>query len=232
MKPSLAIFFYLILGQFGFTSQVLAAEYKCSAVPEIKIMAVNGSMVEYVCDAAERVTNFMAQYQLKPKRAINVQIISQSISQDGYIAYGSYDRRDDQISMMSLNAIMQSNEPPKMYGMPFDKEHYIGAVAHEITHAIFQHNASDVEEKWNNSAHEYIAHAVQLGVLSTQKREHLIQTEGTGPWESGDEISVTYMGFNTRGFAVKSYLHLTQLSDPQAFIKLLLNHKWLYVSVP
>lgn len=232
MKLFLATLLSLLLSQFGFISQVLAAEYKCYKIPKIRIMAANDSMVESVCEAADRATSFMAQYQLKPARNINVRIISQRINQNGYIAYGSYDRKADQIRMMSLDAILLSDEPPMMYGMPFDREHYIGAVAHEISHAIFQHNTSDAEDRWNNSAHEYMAHAVQLGVLPAQKRDEIIKTEDTQPWGSGDEISVTYMGFNTRGFAVKSYLHLTQLTDPQAFINILLNHKWLYISVP
>ncbi|BHH83048.1 hypothetical protein LA52FAK_13370 [Desulforhopalus sp. 52FAK] len=119
-----------------------------------------------------------------------------------------------------------------MYNMPFDEEHYIGALAHEITHAIFHHNSDSVEEKWNNAAQEYLAHTTQIGVLSAQRRTDIINSEDTGPWESGDEISVTYMGFNTTGFAVKSYLHLTQMTDPQSFVQILINHKWLYISVP
>jgi hypothetical protein len=119
-----------------------------------------------------------------------------------------------------------------MYNQPFDEEHYVGAIAHELTHAIFNHNASNIDEKWNNAAQEYLAHATQLGVLPAERRNEIIQSEDTGPWESGDEISVTYMGLNMTGFAVKSYLHLTQMSDPQPFIQILLNHKWLYISVP
>ncbi len=232
MKRFLIITFSLLLSQPGFAPSIFAAEYQCPKVPEILIRASNNSMVEHICDAADRAVHFLGNYQLRPQRTIPIWVISKRINQNGYMAYGSYDRKADQIRMMSLDAILSSREPPKMYDMAFDKEHYIGAVAHEITHAIFQHSASDVEEKWNNAAHEYIAHATQLGVLSEAKRDEVIHSEGTGPWESGDEISVTYMGFNTRGFAVKSYLHLTQQAEPQKFINLLLNHKWLYISVP
>jgi len=119
-----------------------------------------------------------------------------------------------------------------MYKMPFDEDHYIGAIAHEISHALFTQNAPLIEDKWNNAAQEYLAHATQLGVLPEELRKLIIANEGTKAWESGDEISVTYMAFNPAGFAVKSYLHLSQLDNPQKFIDLLLNHKWLYVSVP
>jgi len=189
-------------------------------------------MVDHVCTAASRTIQFLATYQLQPKRTISIEIIEENINQEGYMALGSYDRQRDQIQMISLPALLQSSESPEMYNMPFDEEHYIGAISHELTHAIFHHNATKVEEKWNNAAQEYLAHATQLGVLPPERRNQIIKSEDTGSWESGDEISVTYMGFNTTGFAVKSYLHLTQLSDPQSFINILLNHKWLYISVP
>ncbi len=60
----------------------------------------------------------------------------------------------------------------------------------------------------------------------------VVAANDVGPWESGDSISEIYMGLNPTGFAVKSYLHLTQLQDPQPFIKILLNNNWFYVSVP
>ncbi len=94
-------------------------------------------------------------------------------------------------------------------------------------HSDFRHLGNS--KSIGAAAGEYLAHATQFGVLSTQRREEIIKSEDTGPWEPGDEFSVTYMGINTTGFAVKSYLHLTQMTDPQSFIQILLNHKWLYI---
>lgn len=222
---------FVILSAF-WMPPVIASQYRCETTPAILISAPDDTMLGYVCDAADRAISFLDRYKLKPQRAINIEIIDEIINQDGYMAFGSYDRQRDHILMMSLPAILRSSESPQMYNMLFDEEHYAGALAHEITHAIFQHNAKNTEEQWNNAAQEYLAHATQMGVLSAAIRAQIIQAEATGSWESGDEISVTYMGFNPTGFAVKSYLHLTQLSDPHAFIQILLNHKWLYISVP
>ena len=232
LKLSLISILTLIVIPTSFVSPAVAIQYDCAETPGISISAPNDKMVDYVCDAADRAIIFLEKYKLMPKRVISIEIIKKMIYLDGYWAFGMYDRQSDRILMMSLPALLQSSISPKMYNMPFDEEHYIAALAHEITHAIFHHNSIKIEEKWNNSAHEYLAHATQLGVLSAQRREEIINSEDTGPWEPGDEISVTYMGFNTTGFAVKSYLHLTQMTDPQSFIQILLNHKWLYVSVP
>ncbi len=232
LKLSLISIFSLIIVPGYFVSPAAAIQYGCEETSRVSIIAPNDEMVEHVCNAADRAIRFLGKYQLKPKRAIYIEIIEENINRDGYKAFGSYDRQSDRILMMSLPALLQSSESPEMYNMPFDEEHYLGAIAHEIAHAIFHHNSIKIEEKWNNAAQEYLAHATQLGVLSAQRREEIINSEDTGPWEPGDEISVTYMGFNTTGFAVKSYLHLTRMTDPQSFIQILLNHKWLYVSVP
>ena len=222
----------LIIVPAYFASPALAVQYSCEKTPAVSVSAPDDSMVDYVCDAADRALKFLAHYKLYPRKPISIEIIQKLIYLDGYWAFGLYDRQSDRLLMMSLPALLQTSRFPEMYNQPFDEEHYVGAVAHEITHAIFHHNSSEIEEKWNNAAQEYLAHATQLGVLSAQRREEIVDSADTGPWESGDDISVTYMGFNTAGFAVKSYLHLTQLSDPQPFIQILLNHKWIYVSVP
>jgi hypothetical protein len=227
LKLTIISIFSIIIVPTYFVSPAVAIQYGCENKSEISIIATNDKMVENVCKAADRAIRFLGIYQLKPKRTIYIEIIEENINQDGYMALGSYDRQRDRIQMISLPALLQSNEFPEMYNMPFDEEHYLGAVAHEITHAIFNHNAANLEEKWNNAAQEYLAHATQLGVLPAQRRDQIIKSEDTGSWEPGDEISVTYMGFNMTGFAVKSYLHLTQMTDPQPFINILLNHKWL-----
>lgn len=231
-KFSIIALLSLIILPAYFVSPVVAIQYTCEETPGVSVSAANDEMVDHVCDAAKRTIKFLANYELQPQRPISVEIIEKLIYLDGYWAFGMYDRQSDRLLMMSLPTLLQSSRFPEMYDQPFDKEHYVGAIAHEMTHAIFHHNANDIEEKWNNAAQEYLAHATQLGVLSAQRREEIICAQDIGPWEPGDDISVTYMGFNLTGFAVKSYLHLTQLDDPHAFIQILLNHKWLYISVP
>ena len=232
LKLSVLSLLSLMIIPTYFVSPAVALQYSCVETPSVSVSAPNDKMVDHVCNAADRTLKFLAHYKLYPRKPISIEIIKKLIYLDGYWAFGMYDRQSDRILMMSLPTLLETSRFPEMYNQPFDEEHYVGAIAHEITHAIFQHNSSQIEEKWNNAAQEYLAHATQLGILSAHRREEIINSEDTGPWESGDDISVTYMGFNPTGFAVKSYLHLTQMADPQPFIQILLNHKWIYVSVP
>ena len=222
----------ILLASFLHGKTADAQSFRCETNEFIEIDAADDGMLGYICTASEKALGFLGKFGLRPKRLITVRIVERNIDSNGYIAFGSYDRTLDVIELMSYPAIMSNNQSPQMYDQPFDIEHYQGAIAHEITHAVFQHNVVNIDNHYANATQEYLAHATQLGVLSADRRREIIAASNVGPWESGDSIGVAYMGLNPTGFAVKSYLHLTQLDDPQPFIKILLNTNWFYVSVP
>lgn len=209
-----------------------AGAFRCDANHFLAIVSETDRDKELICVSAEKAVNFLAAYDLHLKRPVSIEMVNVPIDSNGYIAFGSYDRRMDLIRLMSYQAIISAEQPPQMYDQPFDLEHYQGAVAHEVAHAVFEHNSRDIPNQHSNATQEYLAHATQLGVLDVQRRQAIIAAQNVGPWESGDSISEIYMAFNPTGFAVKSYLHLTRLEEPLPFIKILLNHNWFYFSVP
>lgn len=207
-------------------------ELRCDDNQNIVLVAATADDKERICSAAQKALAFLAAYDLHLKRPVTIEIINGLIDSNGYIAFGSYNRRLNEIKLMSYQAIINTEQPPQMYDQPFDQEHYQGAVAHEIAHAVFEHNSRDIPNQHSNATQEYLAHATQLGILNAQRRQEIIAAQDVGAWESGDSISEIYMAFNPAGFAVKSYLHLTQLKDPLPFVTILLNHSWFYLSVP
>ncbi|MGW8194868.1 MAG: DUF6639 family protein [Desulforhopalus sp.] len=211
---------------------VKAGEFACPEGIPIHISASDNQMVGDICYAAMKAIAFLARYELRPQRPIDIEIIETLINSHGYLAYGSFDRQKEVIQLMSYGAILKTVQSPMMYEQPFDMEHYRGAIAHEIAHAVFHQNTETTANRLTNAAQEYLAHATQLATLSFARRREIIAANSVGPWESGDSISEIYMGLNPTGFAVKSYLHLTRLEQPLPFIKLLLKHKWFYISVP
>ncbi len=227
------LFFVSILLISVLHSKTAEAEnFSCDAHEFIEIDAADDRMLEYICTASDKALDFLSRYGLHPKRSIRIKIVERTIESNGYDAFGSYDRKLDVIQLMSYPSIISNSQSPQMYDQPFDIEHYQGAIAHEITHAVFQHNVVNINNHYANATQEYLAHSTQLGVLSADRRQEIVTASNVGPWESGDSIGVAYMGLNPTGFAVKSYLHLTQLQNPQPFIKILLNTNWFYVSVP
>ena len=207
-----------------------AATAVCVSQPEVTINYADPSIIPELCDSSARALSILGDYGLVPRRQITIDIIESEINHLGYMAYGTYNSRTDRITLMSYEAILQKHEEPKMYGEFFDQAHYRGALAHEIAHAVFHHHSLNMSP--GPAPQEYLAHAVQLASLPTEKRSEIINRMGSTSWESGDAISDVYMALEPTGFAVKSYMHLTTTDNPQAFIDILLNSKWFYVYIP
>jgi hypothetical protein len=207
-----------------------AREASCPAPANLISVIAETSAPAEICPAAVRALGFLADYGLKPQRPVRLQLVEHKIAANGADAYGSYDSRSDLIELMSLAAIKAETPPARIYGELFDPVHYAGAVAHEIAHAVVQHN---LESKPRSPGpQEYLAHATQLAVLPPARRAAIITAMAVGPWLSGDVISDIYMALEPGRFAVKSYLHLTGMNQPKAFVQLLLTAKWFYVTVP
>ncbi len=183
-----------------------------------------------ICRGARDALAFLADYGLIPTAPIEIELVDRPLEHNGVIALGSYDRRSGKINLMSLGSIEELERFPLLLGQPLDKDHYRGGVAHEIAHALFHQNGPDAQ--LSNAAQEYLAYVTQLAVLPVQRRRQMIESAGVDAWKSGDTISEVYMAFAPEKFAVKSYLHFIGMSDPQAFVKTLLNVKWFYVYVP
>jgi len=208
----------------------LAAERSCANQPEVVVATEVAALHEQICSAAEQAINFLAQYQLRPKRPIVIDLADQKIDNHGYPSYGRYEGDVDRIELMSYAAIMALPEPPLMYGEPFDPVHYSGVIAHEVAHAVVEHNL--LRKKFSAAPSEYLAHATQLAVMPEERRQRVIGAMKVTPWQGGDSITNIYMAMNPGKFAVKSYLHLVSMPHPDRFVKLLLDARWFDVYVP
>ena len=221
----LLVFWFLLLPSSGFSQEI-----SCPNLPNVEVTSDDKKNIVEICLAADKAIVFLSRYNLSPQRKINFEIVEEKINNRGYDAYGSYDSRSDRIQLMSYDAILKGEEQPMMYGEPFDQVHYQGAIAHEVAHAVVQHNLKF--KPISPGPQEYLAHSTQLAVLPPTRRAAIIKTMDIEPWASGDAISDIYMAIEPGKFAVKSYLHLTGMSDPASFVEILLNAKWFYVYVP
>ena len=225
------LFFFLSVVPLLLTTPTLQAkELVCANQPEVVVLLNEQEQLAEICSASQKAISFLARYNIFPTRPISFEVIEEPIDSHGYVAYGSYDSRSDHIRLMSYTAIMSGSEPPMMYGEPFDRVHYAGAIAHEVAHAVVQHNLKI--KLLGTAPQEYLAHATQLAVMPEDRRNVIIQSMNIAAWESGDAISDIYMAIEPGKFAVKSYKHLLAMVDPVPFVQILLNAKWFYVSVP
>lgn len=95
-------------------------------------------------------------------------------------------------------------------------------IVHELTHAAI-HSSCD-QHCPSRAVHEYVAAVAQLSALPEQHRLEMFDIyRDLGAFEHESEITEIYYALNPHYFAVKSYKHYRQLSDPKAFLKELLN---------
>jgi len=207
-----------------------AADQSCDDLPGVVVSTDDAAVLAEICTAASQALDFLAHYQVLPKQTIHIDIASETISNHGYPAFGRYEGGVDRIELMSYPAIMALPEPPKMYGEPFDRVHYHGVIAHEVAHAVVEHNLR--RKKFAVVSSEYLAHVTQLAVMPVERRQRVIDAVNVVPWQGGDTISPIYMAMSPEKFAVKSYLHLASLQAPDRFVKLLLEVRWFDVYVP
>jgi len=201
----------------------------CPQQPDIVVEAVDPAAPSLVCRTADRAIAYLSGFDLRLQRPIHILVVDNPLSSGGFDIYGRFDSRTDTIELMSDRAIA-ALATPTMYDEPFDAVHYRGAIAHEVVHAVMQHN---LETKLISPApQEYLAHAVQLALMPAVRRAHIVAAMDVGPWEAGDAISDIYMAMQPGRFAVKSYLHLSGLEHPEAFVHILLNANWFYINVP
>lgn len=202
----------------------------CPDQPFVKVLVADVPETRQICTAVTRAFDFLDQFGIRPKRSVQFEVIEEQIDYRGYSVYGSYDSKSDRIRLMSFAAIHAQINNPEIYGESLDAVHYVGAIAHEVAHAVVQHNL--VAELISPVPQEYLAHATQLAVLPAERRERILKKMNVTAWESGDANSDIYLGIEPGKFAAKSYLHLTQMHDPVSFVAMLLNAKWFYVYVP
>lgn len=215
---------------FSFLPGLVVQATICPNQPVVTVLAADEESESMICEASEQALELLARYQLAPKRQVVVEVIEEEINHLGYISFGSYDIREDKIQLMSYRSILANYADPTMYGEQFDRIHYSGAIAHEITHAVFHHHST--ADAPGPAPQEYLAHAIQLLSLPEQRRNRVLQAHDESAWLSGDAISDIYMALEPGKFAVKSYRHLVTAKNPRGFIEILLNAKWFYVYIP
>ncbi|MBV1789455.1 hypothetical protein KQ940_15480 [Marinobacterium sp. D7] len=211
-----------------FTPVWAGAEH-CSDVP-VQVHSAHPVEMEDLCQGAASALRFLEAYGVKPIRIIDIDIVDSVSEHYGNKALGSYDVDKGRILLMSMQEMTDTRAVSTLYGQAFDRLHYRSVVAHEVAHALFHQNSP--KARLTNAAQEYLAYVTQLAVLPAERRQLIIEHAGVSAWESGDSISEVYMAMAPEQFAVKSYLHFSGMTDPAAFVRVLLNVKWFYVYVP
>lgn len=102
--------------------------------------------------------------------------------------------------------------------LPFWKSY----IVHELAHAAI-HEGCD-QACPSRAIHEYVAAVAQFSVLPEQYRSRILDTHpNLDAFENDSEITELYYALNPHYFAIKSYKHYQQQTNPKAYLKMRLS---------
>jgi hypothetical protein len=176
------------------------------------------------CEAVKSAARFFESSGLSMPNNVMITIVDgQPTSFLGVHETGNYDSRQNAIRVLAYQLgvkATKTNEPG--LGRIATRAHWRSYITHELTHAAI--HASCDKACPSRAIHEYVAAVAQIASLPNKQRTDLLKPyRDLEPFHQLSEITETYYAINPHYFAVKSYKHYQQQSDPRSFLRSLLH---------
>lgn len=121
------------------------------------------------------------------------------------------------VSLTSLATQRHMAETHAVFKVPFESAQFREVVAHEVAHAIAEHNFTRREP--SRLVHEYIAYIVQMVTMAPERRARILAAFDTKPFATELEINPMAYAIAPDVFAVKAYLYFTAQPDGAAYLR-------------
>jgi hypothetical protein len=175
------------------------------------------------CDAVRSASRFFRAVGLAAPTNITIRLEAETPSQfpDDH-EIGHYNAKLDTIVIQDYRATTNVSSPSMSGLWAIDLlPNWQSYIVHELAHAAIH---ADCDKHCPSRAiDEYIAAVAQISVLPEEYRSILLDSyRNLEAWENEYQITETYYAFDPHKFAIKSYKHYMQQSDPQAFLRTIL----------
>lgn len=221
MIRRLALLGFLLLA--GQSAHLLAEELLCFN-GSVLIQGTEQQDVNDGCEAVNSAAPFFEIAGLTMPKGVSIRFVdSQFPPLLATHEIGSYDAEHNSIRVLTYQAaVINSENAEPGLGKIASHVHWRSYVVHELTHAAI-HLGCD-KSCPSRAIHEYVAAVAQLSSLpQSALAELLSHYPDLEPFSQMSEISETYYAINPHYFAVKSYKHYQQLSEPKAFFRSILH---------
>jgi len=203
----------------GLSTGISAEELQCKD-STIVVQGAELQSVQDGCEAVESAARFFNSSGLTMPNDVKITIVAgQPTAFLGLHETGNYDSRQNAIRVLAYQPAVKATEQNQPgLGRIASRAHWRSYIAHELTHAAI--HASCDKPCPSRAIHEYVAAVAQIASLPNEQRSELLKLyRDLEPFLQLSEISETYYAINPHYFAVKSYKHYQQLSDPRAFFR-------------
>lgn len=203
----------------GLSMGLSAEELQCKD-STIVVQGAERQSVQDGCEAVSNAARFFESSGLSMPNGVKITIVDgQPTPFLGVHETGNYDSRQNAIRVLAYQPAVKAtekNEPG--LGRIVSRTHWQSYIAHELTHAAI--HASCDNACPSRAIHEYVAAVAQIVSLPNEQRSELLKLyRDLEPFHQLSEITEIYYAINPHYFAVKSYKHYQQLTDPRAFFR-------------
>jgi hypothetical protein len=216
IRPAVLLGFLFLAAQ---TNGISARELPCKD----NAIVVHGAEpldVQDGCEAVNSAANFFESSGLAMPKNVRILLVDgQSTPLLETHEMGSYDSRQNAIRVLAYQPAVKAtemNEPG--LGRVTTRAHWRSYINHELTHAAIHAGCSKACP--SRAIHEYVAAVAQIVSFPERQRTELLKLyRDLEPFDRLSDVTETYYAINPHYFAVKSYKHYRQLSDPRAFFR-------------
>lgn len=207
----------------GLSMGISAEELQCKD-SSIVVQGAELQSVQDGCEAVKNAARFFDSSGLSMPNDVRITIVDpQSTPFLGEHETGNYDSRQNVICVLAYQPAVKAtaaNEPG--LGRIATRAHWRSYITHELAHAAI-HAGCD-KDCSSRAIHEYVAAVAQIASLPKKQRSELLKPyRDLEPFHQLSEITEIYYAINPHYFAVKSYKHYQQLSNPRAFFRSVLH---------
>jgi len=201
------------------SGSISAKELQC----EDRSVVIHGTEPQDVldgCEAVKSAARFFVSLGLSIPEGVSIELMEvQHTSLLAAHETGNYDAQKNAIRILAYRAAVKATEANEQgLGRITKRTHWRSYIVHELAHAAI--HAGCGKACPSRAIHEYVAAVAQLASLPTEELgELLIPYRNLEPFQHLTEITEIYYAINPHYFAVKSYMHYQQQSDPGAFLR-------------
>ena len=208
---------------FGMWSKPIYADQIPCISNKILIESSSRDNYIYACDAVKDAAHFFQSAGLPMPSKIVILLEDETSPLVNNNEIGHYNARLQTIVMKNYSPTTSRSKESEtnlwsIKSLPFWKSY----IVHELTHAAI-HEGCD-QTCPSREIHEYVAAVAQFSVLPEQYRSRILDKyHNLYAFENDSEITELYYALNPHYFAIKSYKHYQQLTNPKAYLKMRLS---------
>jgi hypothetical protein len=210
------LFMALVLMPGTATREAQAADRWLCPDGRVSVTALSERSAHMVCAQAARARAFLAQCGVFGRQELDVRVTRDLLSPSGWRRSGDYDPSTRRVRLLPFAAYALTVKPRIGSAPVLARTLHASVASHEIAHGIFHEHTRHLDLP--DTAHEYVAYAVQLSTLPEEVQKALAEHKDLRPIGNLFQFSYFLLRADPERFALAAWRHFNQPENGCAFL--------------